>query len=117
MTPILTTFDSNSLTILSGFVKDKIVGRARVELQKHGRVNDWNLIKLILTRAFGEKVSVNHLLDQIRSARIKTNIEDYYNHINNLLSRINNSLLLQNQNDPTLIQSNKRIHLHCEDVF
>lgn len=109
LVPILTSLDSNSTTILSGFINDKIVGKARIEIQKHGRLNDWCQIKEVLKTNFAEKKSINTLIDQIRTARIRTNVEEYYNYLNNLISKINVSLMLENNNDASLIESNKRI--------
>lgn len=111
LAPILSTFDEGSLIIISGFLRDKIVGKARIELQKHGRVSDWTQVKEILKNNFGERLSTDKLLDKIRSARVTTNIGDFYNTINYLLSRINNALLLNNQNDELIIASNNRIAL------
>lgn len=66
----------------------------------------------MLINNFGEICSADTLLDKIRTERVKTTIEDYYSSISNLLSRINNSYLLENaQNDQQVIASNNRIAL------
>lgn len=104
--------DVSTKALLSGYIKDKIVGRARCELQKHGRICTWSQIRGILKNSFGEKSSVNELIDSIRTARVTTTIEDYYLVINSFLSRINNKLLLENhQNGQEMIESNNRIAL------
>lgn len=72
--PTLITFEAESLVILSGYIKDKIVGNARCELQKHGNINEWTEIRQILINRFGEKESVNSLIDKIRTSRVITNI-------------------------------------------
>ncbi|XP_055918445.1 GATA zinc finger domain-containing protein 4-like [Eupeodes corollae] len=110
--PILTTFDETTVRMLSGYIRDKIVGKARIELQKHGRIDDWSQLKEILKISFGERLSANKLLDQIRTTRVKTTIDDYYNSLNLLLSRINNlHLINNNRNDQSVISSNNRIAL------
>lgn len=111
---ILSTFDQNTIVLLSGYIKDKIVGKAKIELQKHGRQNTWDEVKTVLKHAFSEKLSTELLIDQIRTLRVKTNIKDYYETITQLLSRINNVYLLDNnQLDKDIIDSNNRIALNA----
>ncbi|XP_055846908.1 putative uncharacterized protein DDB_G0286901 [Episyrphus balteatus] len=93
---VVATFDVNTQTLLLGYIKDKIVGKAKLELQKH------------------EKCSSAKIIDQLRTARVQSNIEDFYQKINHLLSRLNNSYLLDgNQSDEGIITSNKRIALEA----
>ncbi|XP_055910420.1 GATA zinc finger domain-containing protein 15-like [Eupeodes corollae] len=110
---IVATFDASTQTLLLGYIRDRIVGKAKLELQKHGRLADWAQIRDILKTNFAEKLSANKLLDQIRTARVQTNIEDFYQKINTLLSRLNNSYLLNEDNNEVIITSNKRIALEA----
>ncbi|XP_055839557.1 homeobox protein 4-like [Episyrphus balteatus] len=111
---VVSTFDNNTQSILLGYIKDRIIGKARIELQKHGRLGDWNQIREILKTNFSEKLSANKLLDQIRTARVEKNIEDFYSKINYLLSRLNNSYVFtENENNEAIITSNKRIALEA----
>ncbi|XP_055854701.1 uncharacterized protein DDB_G0292186-like [Episyrphus balteatus] len=105
------SFEESAKVILMGYVKDKIVGRAKSEIQKHGRLNTWSEMKNVLKNNFGERLSIDKLIDSIRTARVQTTIEDYYNKINNFLCRINNTYLLGNNQDGIneMIESNNRI--------
>lgn len=114
LAPIFATFHPNVSVIITNYIRDKIVGRARLELQKHGRLDNWDEMKEVLKNRFGEKASVHSLVDQIRTARVDTTIEAFYNKISYLLSRANNSYLLNNnENNTELINSNKRIALEA----
>ncbi|XP_055906605.1 probable serine/threonine-protein kinase clkA [Eupeodes corollae] len=111
--PLLNSFPAESLLILKGYLRDRITGKAREAFQKRGRITEWNDLRTILIEEFGERVSSGVLIDKMRSARVKTTIESYYNEINNYLCRINNVNLLQNNNDQQIIASNNRIALEA----
>lgn len=109
------SFEDSAKNLLLGYIKDKVVGKAKCQLQRHGRQNNWSEIKTILKNNFGERLSVEKLLDSIRTTRVSTNIEDYYHRINNLLSRINGVYFLENNNSDisAIIESNNRIALQA----
>ncbi|XP_055909559.1 probable serine/threonine-protein kinase clkA [Eupeodes corollae] len=109
------SFEESAKVILVGYVKDKITGKARCQLQRHGRLTTWAEIKEVLKNNFGERMSIEKLIDSIRTARVSTTIEDYYNKINILLSRIYSVYLLANNaNEMTqTIESNQRIALQA----
>ncbi|XP_055915330.1 GATA zinc finger domain-containing protein 14-like [Eupeodes corollae] len=112
---MVNSFEDAARAVLTGYIKDKVTGKARGQLQKHGRLTTWSEIRDVLKNDFGERLSVEKLIDSIRTARVVTNIEDYFNKINNLLSRINNAYLLNNNgNDIShMIESNNRIALEA----
>lgn len=111
--PTVLTFNETNRAVLTGYIRDKIVGKARRTLQRQGRLDNWSEIKETLKSNFGERLAKNVLLDKIRTARVTTTIEDFYNNLNNYLSRINNTQLLNNEHDQEIFDSNNRIALEC----
>ena len=55
--PTIDSFEDEAKFILTGYIKDRIVGRAKVEIQKHGRVNTWSEIKSILKTNYSLLIS------------------------------------------------------------
>lgn len=113
MVPILESFPLDFKALLMGNIKDKIIGNARRSLLINGNADTWPFIKQILIDNHGERFSVDELIDNIRSCRCDSTIENFYNQLNTLLCRLNNALYFCANRFPEVnSESNARIALN-----
>lgn len=89
--PIIETFDVTHKKIILGYIQDRITGNARNSLLSHGQPDTWADIKSVLIKSHGENTAVNVLLDKLILSRCNDTIVGFFNKINDLVIRINNS--------------------------
>lgn len=111
LAPSFASFNEFNKKLLWGYIRDKIVDDAKASLRRQGNLSEWADIKRCLIKSHGEKLTPDVLIDRIRTSRVKTNIKDFYNTINNLLCRLNNKYLLGDNVDEDRIKGNGRIAL------
>ena len=110
---LMTVLNDNYRLILLGFIKRKIIGVANEALLKYNGVNTCAAVKEILVRDLGEMETTHRLLDKIRSIRCTGTIEEFYNKIMKLLTKLGNKLELTGEGTPEITLSNNRIALEA----
>lgn len=93
--PNIRSFSPADQGLFIQYILDKITGDAKKTLSRKGLLNTWPEIKAELNRVHGERRSEQELTDTIRFARLKTDIEEFYTRLSNLLCRLNNKYLYQ----------------------
>lgn len=109
--PLINTLDVNLQHVAIGYILDKIIGRAKENLVREGIIENWESLKATLVRNHGEKTKISDLFDELKTLRCDSNIQKFYEKINNLLFRINNSHQLNGTANIEDIKSNNRIAL------
>lgn len=62
-------------------------------MHRYGNIRTWDQLKEILIKHFGEKESSDVLVNTLKLCRIESTIEQYYDKINEIASRIHNRIL------------------------
>ena len=109
--PLINSLGNENKPIVLGYIYDKIVGKAKINLIRNGTVPSWTELRVILIRNHGERTPISELIDQLILTRCEATIEIFYQKINGLLCRINNALMLNSENNEEQVQSHHRLAL------
>ena len=95
--PTIDNLEEGNRKIIFAYVRNKCIGKTRDALHREGVIDDWNLLKETLKLNFGEIETCNELMDKLKTITLDGTIENYYNQIQKLVSRINNRMLTHNE--------------------
>lgn len=105
ITPTTDSFDETNKSVLFGYLKNRCIGRTREAIHRSGEIENWESLKVILLRNFGEKKTSTELMDKLKTCRC--NRLKFYHYISNFRNQLHNRNLTQNDGDFTIDEINK----------
>lgn len=106
--PVLIKYDALSQSIFSDKIKSKLRGKAREVIEINNHVTTWTDMRTILINNFGDRLTLEELLDELRAATFKNNSVEFYNSIKSILRRLNNKTKQIFATDATTSEANIR---------